>query len=323
MKKKDLINDPNSCLNKCLEDQETFLLIESDPMMPLTVMIWAMLRVQFRHNKKDDECIKEATRLALNLHAKNIVGLMDLDIVLGKDKVTDIRQGLKNILCSLVEDDKIADMFPDEHTPDVIRSEDNIIDTISMLKNASSEGIVSLVGNIRKREDGTLYWAQRFDKEVNSTKVDINDLSSQEFWEATKFSNIEEYYYFLYEGELYCKKNNAEAYKVSKISLAKVINKDATCSIAAPAFKSLNGCVYHHQWDEGKPQLYKWRPDTLLFYGVWEKSDDQLNNVLMPCAEPIRLWNNISNGSDVTVEGTFQRKAHGNVFEIIKRHRQR
>lgn len=321
MKKKDLINDFNSRLNRCLEDQETFLLIESDPVMSLTIMVWVMLRVKYRHNKKDDECIKEATRLALNLHAKNIVGLTDLDIVLGKDKITEIHEGLKNILNDLLEDDKITTIFPDEHTLDVVRSEDNIIDTISMLKDASSEGIVSLIGNIRRREDGTLYWAQRFDKEVNSSSVDINDLSSQEFWKATKFSNIEQDHYFLYEGVLYYKKNDTQALKAFDTSLINIISNDAVCSIGTPAFKSLNGCIYHHQWDEGKPQLYKWRPDTLLFYGTWEKSDDHLSNVLIPCDEPVRFWSNISNGSEVTVEGTYQTKTHGNVFETIKRHR--
>ncbi len=64
MKKRDEINDPNSCLNRAREDEPVFTLLGHDVAAPATVRFWAKERIRLAKNRADDAQIKEALKWA-------------------------------------------------------------------------------------------------------------------------------------------------------------------------------------------------------------------------------------------------------------------
>lgn len=79
MKKKDEINDPNSCLSKAGDDEIIFVLRAKDPVAPDTIRMWLNLRVIRGHNEASDKKIHDARSLAeqMELQQQEMFGFID------------------------------------------------------------------------------------------------------------------------------------------------------------------------------------------------------------------------------------------------------
>ena len=62
MRKRDEINDPNSCLNRAADDEPVFVLRAKDRLAPAAIYEWA--RVAARDQVHEPERIQEARMLA-------------------------------------------------------------------------------------------------------------------------------------------------------------------------------------------------------------------------------------------------------------------
>lgn len=71
MKKSEEIADPNSCLNKAADDELLFVLRSKDPAMAETVRFWVSERVSLGLNEPDDDKIKSALALVIELKKRS------------------------------------------------------------------------------------------------------------------------------------------------------------------------------------------------------------------------------------------------------------
>lgn len=315
MLKRDLLNNQYSCLNKCLEDQETFLLIEADPVMPLTIMAWILLRVGLGHNKVDDQAITEATKLAMDLFGKANGCQQNLDVALGLEEITNIREGIENTFHSVLRKETISRLFPNNYKVQVQKDLYDTVKVINLVRDADEDGVVSLLGNIVSKPDGTLYWHERYDGREYNT-VDVNELAVVEYFRAAFYESIDDFSYFLYQGKLFCRVSASTAFRVGNVDQREHFIKNALCSEGMKAFKSINGCIYQYQWKDGVPKLRKWRPDTFKFYGRWEPNDDDLmGKILTPCPFPGIYWDKVEKGDKRIVEGIPLVKEIDNYFQ--------
>lgn len=73
MVKADELSDPNSCLNKAKDGELIFVLLARDICAPGAIRAWASLRVAFGKNEENDEQIRTARELALQMEKQLIV----------------------------------------------------------------------------------------------------------------------------------------------------------------------------------------------------------------------------------------------------------
>lgn len=64
MRKREEVNDPQSCLNRAAPDELVFVLRGHDVCAPAVVRLWAELRIAKGKNERDDAQIREARTLA-------------------------------------------------------------------------------------------------------------------------------------------------------------------------------------------------------------------------------------------------------------------
>jgi hypothetical protein len=64
MKKKQEIENPDSCLNKAREDERIFVLLARDAAAPAAIRAWAMERIRLGKNQESDAQIVEALACA-------------------------------------------------------------------------------------------------------------------------------------------------------------------------------------------------------------------------------------------------------------------
>lgn len=67
MKKRDELTDPNSCMNRAKDDEETFVLLGRDAATPATIRFWAARRIELGKNGHNDKQIIDALQLANKL----------------------------------------------------------------------------------------------------------------------------------------------------------------------------------------------------------------------------------------------------------------
>jgi len=60
MRKRDELDDTDSCLNKARDDERLFVLLARDPAAPVAIRAWVAERVRLGKNKPDDAQIVEA-----------------------------------------------------------------------------------------------------------------------------------------------------------------------------------------------------------------------------------------------------------------------
>lgn len=60
MRKRDELADPNSCMSRARDDEQTFVLLERDVAAPAAVRAWINKRIELGKNQPDDRQIKEA-----------------------------------------------------------------------------------------------------------------------------------------------------------------------------------------------------------------------------------------------------------------------
>jgi hypothetical protein len=64
MRKRDELHDPNSCINRALDDELTFVLLARDPSAPVAIQAWVDSRLNHGKNKPSDPQIVDALRTA-------------------------------------------------------------------------------------------------------------------------------------------------------------------------------------------------------------------------------------------------------------------
>lgn len=64
MQKRQEIEDPNSCLNKAMDEELIFVLLSRDPAAAATVRFWVDLRLKMGLNTRHDQKIQNAEELA-------------------------------------------------------------------------------------------------------------------------------------------------------------------------------------------------------------------------------------------------------------------
>jgi hypothetical protein len=67
MRKQDELKDPNSCINKAYDDEETFVLMARDVVAPDLIRVWCDLRVANRKNTFQDPQIRDAMQTAAKM----------------------------------------------------------------------------------------------------------------------------------------------------------------------------------------------------------------------------------------------------------------
>jgi len=66
MLKRDEISDPNSCLNRARDDEQTFVLLGRDAAAPAAIRAWVNERLRLGKNMLEDAQIQEALEAADN-----------------------------------------------------------------------------------------------------------------------------------------------------------------------------------------------------------------------------------------------------------------
>lgn len=69
MKKRDELNDPNSCLSKAADDEILFVLLERDNAAPVAIRAWIAERIRLGKNQPGDAKLIEAEECACAMAA--------------------------------------------------------------------------------------------------------------------------------------------------------------------------------------------------------------------------------------------------------------
>lgn len=72
MRKKDEIQNPESCWNKAKDDENLFVLLGRDRSAPYTIRCWANERIRIGKNRYDDPQITEALALADDIELQHL-----------------------------------------------------------------------------------------------------------------------------------------------------------------------------------------------------------------------------------------------------------
>lgn len=75
MTKRENLTDENSCWSRALDDEEIFVLLERDAVMPSVIKFWAEERVRLGLNKEDDDQIKSALEIVERIYARRLLYL--------------------------------------------------------------------------------------------------------------------------------------------------------------------------------------------------------------------------------------------------------
>jgi hypothetical protein len=69
MLKKEEISDPNSCLNRALDEEGVFTLLERDKAAPDTIRYWCRKRIELGESTSESPEIKSALRDAAQMES--------------------------------------------------------------------------------------------------------------------------------------------------------------------------------------------------------------------------------------------------------------